>query len=76
MASSPNSKMLSLFLSQNENNNPTMGVPSNPNRPHEVGEEFSNPMVEIRLDEWLRFGVSSFTLTKVIKSPFNLHLTN
>jgi hypothetical protein len=58
------------------NNNPTMGEPSNPNPPHEVGEEFSNPMAEIRLDEWLRLNVSSFTLTKAIKSPFNLHLTN
>ena len=53
-----------------------MGVPSNPNRPHEVGEEFLNPMVEIGLDEWLRLSVSSLTLTKVIKSPFNLLLTN
>jgi hypothetical protein len=40
------------------------------------GEEFSNPMDEIRLDEWLRLNVSSLTLTLVIKSPFNLHLTN
>jgi hypothetical protein len=40
------------------------------------GEGFSNLTVEIRLDEWLRFGVSSLTLTLVIKSPFNLHLTN
>jgi hypothetical protein len=36
----------------------------------------SNPMDEIRLDVWLRFDVSSFSLTIVIKSPFNLHLTN
>jgi hypothetical protein len=40
------------------------------------GEGFSNLTVEIRLDGWLRFGVSSLTLTLVIKSPFNLHLTN
>jgi hypothetical protein len=40
------------------------------------GEEFSNLTVEIRLDGWLRFGVSSLTLTLIIKSPFNLHLTN
>jgi hypothetical protein len=40
------------------------------------GEEFSNPMAEIRLDVWLRFDISSLTLTLVIKSPFNLHLTN
>jgi hypothetical protein len=40
------------------------------------GEEFSNPMAEIRLDEWLRLNISSLTLTLVIKSPFNLHLTN
>jgi hypothetical protein len=40
------------------------------------GEEFSNPMVEIRLDVWLRFDVSSLTPTLVIKSPFNLDLTN
>jgi hypothetical protein len=57
-------------------NNPTMGVPSNPNQPHEVGEKFLNPTIEIGLDEWLRLRVSSLTLTKVIKSPFNLHLTN
>jgi hypothetical protein len=57
-------------------NNPTMGAPSNPNRPDEVGEEFLNPIVEIGLDEWLRLSVSSLTLTKFIKSPFNLHLTN
>jgi hypothetical protein len=40
------------------------------------GEEFSNLTVEIRSDGWLRFGVSSLTLTLIIKSPFNLHLTN
>jgi hypothetical protein len=40
------------------------------------GEEFSNLTVEIRLDGWLRFGVSSLTLTLIIKSHFNLHLTN
>jgi hypothetical protein len=40
------------------------------------GEGFSNLTIEIRLDGWLRFGVSSLTLTLVIKSPFNLHLTN
>ena len=40
------------------------------------GEEFSNLTVEIRLDGWLRFGVSSLTLTLIIKSPFNLHITN
>jgi hypothetical protein len=40
------------------------------------GEGFSNPTVEIRLDEWSRLVVSSLTLTLVIKSPFNLHLTN
>ena len=40
------------------------------------GEEFSNLMVEIKLDGWLRFGVSSLTLTLIIKSHFNLHLTN
>jgi hypothetical protein len=70
---------LSLFflLSQQKcMNNPRMGAPLYPNRPHEVGEEFSNTMAEIRLDVWLRFDVSSFTLTKVIKSPFHLHLTN
>jgi hypothetical protein len=49
-------------------NNPTMGAPSNPNRPHEVGEDFLNPTVEIELDEWMRLSVSSLTLTKVIKS--------
>ena len=40
------------------------------------GEGFSNLTVEIRLDGWLRFGVSSLTLSLIIKSPFNLHLTN
>jgi hypothetical protein len=40
------------------------------------GEGFSNLTVEIRLDEWMRLDVSSLTLTLVIKSPFNLHLTN
>jgi hypothetical protein len=40
------------------------------------GEGFSNLTVEIRLDEWLRLGVSSLTLTLVIKLSFNLHLTN
>ena len=40
------------------------------------GEEFSNLMVDIRLDGWMRFGVSSLILTLIIKSPFNLHLTN
>jgi hypothetical protein len=40
------------------------------------GEEFSNLMVEIRLDAWMRFGVSSLTLTLIINSHFNLHLTN
>jgi hypothetical protein len=40
------------------------------------GEGFSNLTVEIRLDECLRFDVSSLTLTLVIKSSFNLHLTN
>jgi hypothetical protein len=40
------------------------------------GEGFSNLTVEIRSDGWLRFGVSSLTLTLLIKSPFNLHLTN
>jgi hypothetical protein len=40
------------------------------------GEGFSNLTVEIRVDEWMRFGVSSLTLTLVIKSHFNLHLTN
>ena len=40
------------------------------------GEGFSNLTVEIRLDEWLRFGVSSLILTLVIKLSFNLHLTN
>jgi hypothetical protein len=68
--------LLFLLSQQKCMNNPKMGAPLNPNRPHEVGEEFSNPMAEIRLDVWLRFDVSSFTLTKVIKSPFNLHLTN
>jgi hypothetical protein len=77
LSSQSSTSLLSFFLSQQKcMNNPKMGAPSNPNRPHEVGEEFSNPMAEIRLDEWLRFYVSSFTLTKVIKSPFNLHLTN
>jgi len=40
------------------------------------GEEFSNLTVEFRLDGWLRFGVSSLTLTSIIKLSFNLHLTN
>jgi hypothetical protein len=40
------------------------------------GEEFSNLTDEIRLDGWLRFGVSSLTLTLIIKLSFNLHLTN
>jgi hypothetical protein len=40
------------------------------------GEEFSNLTVEIRSDGWLRFGVSSLTLTLIIKLSFNLHLTN
>jgi hypothetical protein len=40
------------------------------------GEEFSNLTAEIRLDGWMRFGVSSLTLSLIIKSPFNLHLTN
>jgi hypothetical protein len=40
------------------------------------GEGFSNLTVEIRSDGWLRFGVSSLTLTLIIKSPFNLHPTN
>jgi hypothetical protein len=71
-----NLSLLFLLSQQKCMNNPRMGAPLYPNRPHEVGEEFSNPMVEIRLDVWLRFDVSSFTLTKVIKSPFNLHLTN
>ena len=40
------------------------------------GEEFSNLTAEIRLDRWMRFGVSSLTLTLIIKLSFNLHLTN
>jgi hypothetical protein len=40
------------------------------------GEEFSNLTAEFRLDGWLRFGVSSLTLTLIIKLSFNLHLTN
>jgi hypothetical protein len=40
------------------------------------GEEFSNLTVENRLDGWLRFGVSSLTLTLIIKLSFNFHLTN
>ena len=40
------------------------------------GEEFSNLMAEFRLDGWLRFCVSSLTLTLIIKLSFNLHLTN
>jgi hypothetical protein len=40
------------------------------------GEGFSNLTVEIRSDGWLRFGVSSLTITLIIKSPFNLLLTN
>jgi hypothetical protein len=40
------------------------------------GEEFSNLTAKIRLDGWLRFGVSSLTLTLIIKLSFNLHLTN
>jgi hypothetical protein len=40
------------------------------------GEEFSNLTAEIRLDGWMRFGVSSLTLTLIIKLSFNLHLTN
>jgi hypothetical protein len=38
------------------------------------GEEFSNLTAEFRLDGWLRFGVSSLTLTSIIKLSFNLHL--
>jgi hypothetical protein len=55
---------------------PIMGVPTCLNQPHEEGEEFSNLTAEIRLDGWLRFGVSSLTLTLIIKLSFNLHLTN
>jgi hypothetical protein len=40
------------------------------------GEKFSNLTSNIRLDGWLRFGVSSLTLTLIIKLSFNLHLTN
>jgi hypothetical protein len=40
------------------------------------GEEFSNLTVEFRLDGWLRFCVSSLTLTSIMKLSFNLHLTN
>ena len=40
------------------------------------GEEFSNLMDEFRLDGWLRFCVSSLTLTSIMKLYFNLHLTN
>jgi hypothetical protein len=40
------------------------------------GEEFSNLMAEFRLDGWLRFCVSSLTLTSIMKLSFNLHLTN
>jgi hypothetical protein len=40
------------------------------------GEEFFNLTAEIRLDGWMRFGVSSLTLTLIIKLSFNLHLTN
>jgi hypothetical protein len=40
------------------------------------GEEFSNLTTEFRLDGWLRFGVSSLTLTSIITLFFNLHLTN
>jgi hypothetical protein len=40
------------------------------------GEESSNLTVEIRSDGWLRFGVSSLTLTSIMKLSFNLHLTN
>jgi hypothetical protein len=40
------------------------------------GEEFSNLTAEIRLDGWLRFGVSSLTLTSIMKLYFNFHLTN
>jgi hypothetical protein len=40
------------------------------------GEEFSNLTAKIRLDGWLRFGVSSLTLTLIIRLSFNLHLTN
>jgi hypothetical protein len=66
---------LSFALSK-MNQQPKNGCAPYPNRPREVGEGFFNSTVEIRLDEWLRFDVSSLTLTKVIKSPFNLHLTN
>jgi hypothetical protein len=61
---------------KNENNYPRMGAPLYHNRPHEVVTSLSNPMAEIRFDEWLRLDVSSLTLTLVIKSPFNLNLTN
>ena len=37
------------------------------------GEEFSNLTAEINLDGWMRFGVSSLTLTLIIKLSFNLH---
>jgi hypothetical protein len=40
------------------------------------GEEFSILTAEIRSDGWLIFGVSSLTLTLIIKLSFNLHLTN
>ena len=40
------------------------------------GEEFSNLTTEFRLDGWLRFCVSSLTLTSIMKLSFNLHLTN
>jgi hypothetical protein len=70
------SKMLSLLLSQNESTTQEWVRPSTLIDLMREGEEFSNPMAEIRLDEWLRLNVSSLTLTLVIKSPFNLHLTN
>ena len=53
-----NLSLLFLLSQQKCMNNPKMGAPSNPNQPHEVGEGFSNPMAEIKLDEWLRFNVS------------------
>ena len=63
-------------ISSTSSSYPRMGVPTCLNQPHEEGEEFSNLTTEIRLDGWLRFGVSSLTLTLIIKLSFNLHLTN
>jgi hypothetical protein len=69
--------LFSLLLSQQEKwmNNPQWVCPLALIDLMREGEGFSNLMVEIRLDEWLRLGVASLTLTLVMKLSFNLHLT-